>query len=99
MHGELGLDRFHLPVLEGNCGWAPWFLARLDEHWEWVGRYETEEDTVKDYVAWLGDDSLVFSTDYPHAIELALHRHCASDLPDRDGIGGTTPNRSETSSR
>ena len=74
--------------LEGNCGWAPWFLARLDEHWEWVGRYETpelqekpseyfrrscflsveaEEDTVKDYVSWLGDDSLVFSTDYPHA--------------------------------
>lgn len=80
--------KLRLGFLEGNCGWAPWFLARLDEHWEWVGRYETpeltkkpsewfrsncvlsveaEEDTVKDYVAWLGDDSLVFSTDYPHA--------------------------------
>lgn len=80
--------KLRLGFLEGNCGWAPWFLARLDEHWEWVGRYETpeltkkpseyfrtncvlsveaEEDTVKDYVSWLGDDSLVFSTDYPHA--------------------------------
>lgn len=80
--------KLRVGFLEGNCGWAPWFLARLDEHWEWVGRHETpelvekpseyfrrscfvsveaEEDTVKDYIAWLGDDSLVFSTDYPHA--------------------------------
>jgi len=24
-------------LLEGNCGWAPWLLNRLDEHWEWTG--------------------------------------------------------------
>jgi uncharacterized protein len=30
-------------LLEGNCGWAPWLLQRIDEHWEWVGRYETPE--------------------------------------------------------
>ena len=24
-------------LLEGNCGWAPWLLHRLDEHWEWTG--------------------------------------------------------------
>ena len=74
-------------LLEGNCGWAPWFLQRLDEHWEWVGAMdapdlekapseyfrsncflgvEADEDTVKYYVDWFGDDNLVFSTDYPH---------------------------------
>jgi len=74
-------------LLEGNCGWAPWFVQRLDEHWEWVGAMdapdlekapseyfrsncflsvEADEDTVKYYVDWFGDDNLVFSTDYPH---------------------------------
>jgi predicted TIM-barrel fold metal-dependent hydrolase len=28
---------------------------------------EAEENTVKHYVEWFGDDNLVFSTDYPHA--------------------------------
>ena len=34
------LQRFpnlRVGLLEGNCGWAPWLLGRLDEHWEWVG--------------------------------------------------------------
>jgi len=85
------LERFpnlRVGLLEGNCGWAPWLLHRLDEHYEWVGRFEApeltmkpseyfrrncflsveaEEATVRDYVAWFGDDNLVFSTDYPHA--------------------------------
>ncbi len=30
-------------LLEGNCSWAPWLLHRLDEHWEWVGRWEAPE--------------------------------------------------------
>jgi len=80
--------RLRVGLLEGNCGWAPWLLHRLDEHWEWVGRYEApelrrkpseyfrtncflsveaDEEPVRDYVAWYGDDNLVFSTDYPHA--------------------------------
>ena len=40
------LERFpklRVGLLEGNCGWAPWLLHRLDEHWEWVGRYEAPE--------------------------------------------------------
>ena len=74
-------------LLEGNCGWAPWLLQRLDEHWEWVGAMdapdlekapseyfrsncyvscEADEETVKYYVDWFGDDNIVFSTDYPH---------------------------------
>jgi predicted TIM-barrel fold metal-dependent hydrolase len=85
------LERFpklRVGFLEGNCGWAPWLFHRLDEHWEWVGRYEVpelkkkpseyfrsncylsveaDEEPVKQYVEWFGDDNLVFSTDYPHA--------------------------------
>jgi predicted TIM-barrel fold metal-dependent hydrolase len=74
-------------LLEGNCGWAPWFLYRLDEHWEWVGSkefpelterpseyfrrscflgVEADEEPVVEYIAKLGDENLVFSTDYPH---------------------------------
>jgi len=74
--------------LEGNCSWAPWLFARLDEHYEdYVGKYEvklemnpseyfkrncyvsveSDEATVKLYVDWLGNDNVVFSTDYPHA--------------------------------
>ena len=30
-------------LLEGNCAWAPWLFHRLDEHYEWVGRYEVPE--------------------------------------------------------
>jgi predicted TIM-barrel fold metal-dependent hydrolase len=28
---------------------------------------EADEDTVKYYVDWFGDDNVVFSTDYPHS--------------------------------
>ena len=44
------LERFpklRVGLLEGNCGWAPWLLQRLDEHYEWVGRYEAPELTRK----------------------------------------------------
>ena len=44
------LERFpklRVGLLEGNCGWAPWLFDRLDEHWEWVGRYEVPELTKK----------------------------------------------------
>ena len=30
-------------LLEGNCSWAPFMLYRLDEHWEWMGKYEAPE--------------------------------------------------------
>jgi predicted TIM-barrel fold metal-dependent hydrolase len=44
------LERFpklRVGLLEGNCGWAPWLLQRLDEHWEWVGRHEVPSLTMK----------------------------------------------------
>jgi predicted TIM-barrel fold metal-dependent hydrolase len=39
--------RLRVGLLEGNCGWAPWLLQRLDEHWEWVGAHEAPELTMK----------------------------------------------------
>jgi predicted TIM-barrel fold metal-dependent hydrolase len=30
-------------LLEGNCSWAPFMMYRLDEHWEWTGKYEAPE--------------------------------------------------------
>jgi len=35
--------RLRVGLLEGNCGWAPWLLHRLDEHWRWVGDKEVLE--------------------------------------------------------
>jgi predicted TIM-barrel fold metal-dependent hydrolase len=43
------LERFptlRVALLEGNCSWAPWFLYRLDEHWEWVGGMDAPELTM-----------------------------------------------------
>jgi predicted TIM-barrel fold metal-dependent hydrolase len=40
------LERFpqlKVGLLEGNCSWAPFMLYRLDEHWEWTGKYEAPE--------------------------------------------------------
>ena len=42
------LERFpalRVALLEGNCAWAPWLFHRLDEHYEWVGRYEARDLT------------------------------------------------------
>jgi predicted TIM-barrel fold metal-dependent hydrolase len=44
------LERFpdlRVALLEGNCSWAPWFMYRLDEHYEWTGWYEAPELTMK----------------------------------------------------
>jgi uncharacterized protein len=44
------LQRFpdlRVALLEGNCSWAPWFMYRLDEHYEWTGWYEAPDLTMK----------------------------------------------------
>ena len=48
------LERFpklNVGFLEANCGWAPWLVWRLDEHYELVGRFESPElkHEPKDY--------------------------------------------------
>jgi predicted TIM-barrel fold metal-dependent hydrolase len=40
------LQRFpqlRVGLLEGNCSWAPFMMYRLDEHWEWTGKYEAPD--------------------------------------------------------
>jgi uncharacterized protein len=64
------LERFpqlRVGLLEGNCSWAPFMMYRLDEHWEWTGKCEADEEVAKHYFEDFGDDNVVFSTDYPHA--------------------------------
>jgi predicted TIM-barrel fold metal-dependent hydrolase len=44
------LERFptlRVGLLEGNCSWAPFMAYRLDEHWEWTGRFEAPELQLK----------------------------------------------------
>ena len=44
------LERFpklRVALLEGNCAWAPWLFYRLDEHYEWLGKMEAPELTMK----------------------------------------------------
>ena len=43
------LERFpnlRMALLEANCSWAPWFLYRLDEHYEWTGAFEAPDLTM-----------------------------------------------------
>jgi uncharacterized protein len=35
--------RLRVGLLEGNCAWAPFMMYRLDEHWEWTGKYEAPD--------------------------------------------------------
>jgi uncharacterized protein len=73
--------------LEGNCGWVPFLLWRLDEHYEVTFRrpdskltmkpseyfrrqcfvsVEADEEFVKQVIEAIGDETIVFSTDWPH---------------------------------
>ena len=79
--------RLRVAFLEGNCGWVPFLLWRMDEHWEWLGdvyareltmapsayfkrqcfvSVECDEEPVKHVIEAIGDDRIVFSTDFPH---------------------------------
>ena len=84
------LERFpglRVAFLEGNCSWAPFWIWRMDEHWEHREQVvkerlplrpsdyfkrqcyvsiEADEEPGKYALDWLGDDNVVFSTDYPH---------------------------------
>jgi predicted TIM-barrel fold metal-dependent hydrolase len=43
-------DRFpelRVGYLEANCGWAPWLLGRLDDHYEWRGYIENPDLKMK----------------------------------------------------
>ena len=84
------LERFpelKVAFLEANCSWVPYWLWRMDEHYEHRERQlrdklpllpseyfkrqcwasiEADESLGKHVIEWMGDENIVFSTDYPH---------------------------------
>ncbi len=74
--------------LESGCGWLPYWLWRMDEHWEtaegvdgepqlpmkpsdyfqprgWISG-ESDEPYVGAVLDFIGEDRLLFASDYPH---------------------------------
>jgi uncharacterized protein len=39
--------KLRVAFLEGNCGWVPWMLWRLDERWELLGDVYSKDTTMK----------------------------------------------------
>ena len=84
------LERFpglQVAFLEANCSWVPYWLWRLDEHYEHRERHvkkalpkkpseyfkaqcfvavEADEEQGVWTATQIGDDNIVFSTDFPH---------------------------------
>ena len=87
------LERFpglQVAVLEAGCGWVPFWLERMDDHYEkglardfgaandltmppseYFARQcyvsaDADEAMLAPVIALLGDERIVFSTDYPH---------------------------------
>ena len=79
--------RLRVGFLEGNCSWLPFWLWRMDEHYEarahvigdkiplgpseyfkrqCYASIEADESIAGYVFDWMGDDNIVFSTDYPH---------------------------------
>jgi predicted TIM-barrel fold metal-dependent hydrolase len=82
----------HFPRLtvvhvEADAGWVPYWLQRMEQHWEFSGNAEHpdlklrpteyfkrnvfvacrgDEMTLRSVVELVGDDNVVFNTDYPH---------------------------------
>src|SRR5262249_55402358 len=80
--------RLRVAFLEAGASWLPYWLWRLDEHFESLGRRDTPELTrppsedfrrqcfarvrcdaapLAQTIGLLGDDCLLFASDYPHA--------------------------------
>lgn len=79
--------KLRVAFLEAACGWAPYWIARLDEHYEKrtdempnitkkPSEYledgncfiscDPDEEEIAHVVNVLGDDKIVFASDYPH---------------------------------
>lgn len=73
--------------VEADAGWLPYWLQRMEQHWEYSGNAEHpelskpptayflsnmyvaargDERTLGSVVELVGDDNVVFNTDYPH---------------------------------
>jgi predicted TIM-barrel fold metal-dependent hydrolase len=79
--------RLRVVHVEADAGWLPYWLQRMEQHWEFSGNAEHDyltmpptayfkrnvvvacrgdEMTLPSVVALVGDDNVVFNTDYPH---------------------------------
>ena len=112
------LDRFpnlRVAFLEGACGWVPWWLDRLDEHFEKLphqaphikqppseymktGRVffscEPDEEELAHVVDRLGEDIIIYASDYPHwdcefpeSVNMIANRDTLSDSAKRHVLG------------
>jgi predicted TIM-barrel fold metal-dependent hydrolase len=75
-------------LVEGDSGWLPYWLQRMEQHWDFCGNSEHpyltmrpteyfkrnvyvaargDETTLPAVVSAVGDDNLIFNTDYPHS--------------------------------
>jgi predicted TIM-barrel fold metal-dependent hydrolase len=80
--------RLRVAFLEAGASWLPYWLWRLDEHFESLGKRDTpelelrpseyfrrqcfasvecDETPLAHAIAAIGDDCLLFASDYPHA--------------------------------
>jgi predicted TIM-barrel fold metal-dependent hydrolase len=80
--------RLRVAFLESGCGWLPYWLWRMDEHWEatrgvpgepdlpaapseyfrrqcWIS-CEPDESYVPQILDLIGEDRILFASDYPH---------------------------------
>jgi uncharacterized protein len=117
------LDRHpHLKVafLESGAGWLPYWLQRLDSHWETWRRLlpavrirpseyfkrqcvistDPEEETIDSVARHVGDEYVVWASDYPHpdahfpgAVTKTLESMRDMPVPSRDKILATNAAR------
>jgi predicted TIM-barrel fold metal-dependent hydrolase len=54
--------------LEAGCGWIPYWLFRLDEYFrrQCFVAIEPGEPYIADMIKYIGEDNLLFGTDFPH---------------------------------
>jgi predicted TIM-barrel fold metal-dependent hydrolase len=79
--------RLRVAFMESGCSWLPYWLYRMDEHFELVGwkmapdlklkpseyfrrqgyiSFEPDEWLVRHVIEAIGDERIVFATDFPH---------------------------------
>ena len=80
LEGNCSWAPWLLHRLDEHYEWVGWYEARDLSHKpsEYFRRncfvsVDADEETVKHYVDWFGDDNLVFSTDFPHGDSMYPH--------------------------
>jgi predicted TIM-barrel fold metal-dependent hydrolase len=101
-------SRLRVAFMEAGAGWVPYWMERLDEHYEylraavpWLSRlpsefmrgeqmyysFEPDERTLPFVLGFVGEDRLVFASDYnhsdgkfPYAVRTVMQRE---DIPPR----------------